>query len=51
MDNIKNKIIFDLPIVKYSNKPIRKKNKVKFQRIFYSYILTQSCISIKRKTS
>jgi glycosyltransferase involved in cell wall biosynthesis len=49
-NNIKDEIIFDLPIEKYSNKMIIKKNKVKYIKNFWPYIPPQSCISIKRKT-
>ncbi len=41
-------VIYDLPIYKYKNKSINKKNKKKFVNNFWPYIPPQSCISMRR---
>ena len=49
--NSKDKInvIYDLPIYKFENEHVIKKNKKKFINNFWPYIPPQSCISMRRE--
>ena len=49
LKNKKLTSIFDLPILKFKNKTIYKKNKTKLIKNFWPYIPPQSCITMRRK--